>query len=157
MKLLNLLFTLTSLFFLADTAHALTHALKSNSGAEVLVDSGSELGKNIYLIKLTGVKSPWANKVIKTTLTKHAERERYGFEYEYELSSGIQKKQYQILVESGKTLINGSLVRKFELHFQQDGADKVVELYESPELATKEAKTDLQSLYKKSPFKPEVE
>lgn len=157
MKLLNQ-FMICSLFvgLVSGSAHGLTLALASNSGAEIMIDSAPELGKLAHLLKFSGIKSKWADKVMQVKIEQGRTSERYFFDYTLDLSSGKQPRTYYILVENGKTLIGGSLVRKFELYLPE-GNNKAYEFYESPELAKKEKATDLAKIYKKSPFMPEVD
>lgn len=138
------------------SAQSLTLALASNSGAELIIDSAPNLGKQVHLLKFSGIKSKWADKAFQVKLEQGRSDERYSFDYTLDLSSGKQPRTYNILVENGKTLIGGSLVRKFELYLPE-GNNKAYEFYESPELAKKEKATDLEKIYKKSPFKPEVD
>ena len=140
----------------STSAQALTLALTSNSGAEVIIDSTPEIGKLSHLLKISGIKSKWADKVMLVKLEQTHNSERYFFDYTLDLSSGKQPRTYYILIENGKTLIGGSLVRKFELYLPE-GNSKAYEFYESPELAKKAKATDLAKVYKKSPFKPEVD
>lgn len=142
--------------FISTSAQGLTLALASNSGAELIIDSAPKLGKQAHLLKFSGIKSKWVDKVIKVNLEQTRSSERYSFEYTLDLSSGKHPRTYNILVENGKTLINGSLVRKFELYIPE-GNNKAIEFYESPELAKKEKATDLEKTYAKTPFKPEVD
>lgn len=157
MKLISK-FLLSSLLLglISISAQALTLALVSNSGGELIIDSAPKLGKQAHLLKFSGIKSKWADKAIQVKLEQSRSDERYSFDYTLDLSSGKQPRTYNILVENGKTLIGGSLVRKFELYLPE-GNSKPYEFYESPELAKKEKATDLAKIYKKSPFKPEVD
>lgn len=157
MKILCKLSICTLLVGLISTsAQGLTLALASNTGGEIIIDSAPDMGKLAHLLKISGIKSKWADKVIQVKIEQGRSSERYFFDYTLDLSSGKQPRTYYILVENGKTLIGGSLVRKFELYLPE-GNNKAYEFYESAELAKKEKATDLAKIYKKSPFTPEVD
>ena len=74
-----------------------------------------------------------------------------------ELSSGIQKRHYQIIVGTGYELKNGSRVKKIELYYPEMPDHKPVDLVYD-EAASKSAQAaDLIGKLKKTPFKPDVD
>ena len=102
------------------------------------------------------VKSPWENKVIKTTRTGREDSYRFGFEYKEELSSGIKVKEYQIVTDERPTLVNGSIVKQIKLWTQENARDGVTLTWNST-LTDSSQELKLADEYKKKPFSPEVE
>lgn len=142
-------------FFFAATVMAGVESFSGTAAEKLFIESAPKLGKEVYLIKFEGVESAWANQVIKTTRTKASSGYRYGFEYDLELSSGIQKRHYNMLVESGQTLKNGSLVKQIELYMTGSKDPKRLTYDEA---LTKTSQTiQLAAEFKKKPFAPEVD
>lgn len=106
-------FVLTSLFALS--AFAEISVYRNDGNGKVIIESAPDLGKDVYLIKFSGVDSKWENQIIKTTRYKDKERSRYKFPYKYELSSGWKHSKFTIFSEQGQTYKSGSLVKKAEL------------------------------------------
>lgn len=138
------------------TAQASVVAFSGEGAEKLFIESASSLGKDVYLVKFEGIESPWAGKVIKTVRESRHNGERYGFTYDLELSSGVQKRDYNILVEAGKTLKNGSLVRQMDLYYPGAG-QKPPRLVYDEALSKQSQKVGLAAEYKKSPYKPEVD
>lgn len=132
-------------------------AYKSEGEKKLFIESAPQLGKNTYLLKFEGFQSPWSNKVIKTLSRLEGKSTRYYFSYDLELSSGLEKRDYVIVVELlEKTLQSGSLVKQIELHFP--GVDKnPPKLIYDDALSNKSQKIDLAHQYKLEPFRPEVD
>lgn len=76
--------------------------------------------------------------------------------HDLELSSGVQKRDYNILVEVGKTMKSGSLVRQMELYHPGAGT-KAPRLVYNAALSQQSQKIGLAAEYKKSPYQPEVD
>ncbi|MDZ4085036.1 MAG: hypothetical protein U1E10_18990, partial [Bdellovibrionales bacterium] len=100
----------------ASAAFAGVEGYSGLSSEKLFIESATKLGKETFLVKFEGIESDWSGKVIKTKREKTSRGDRFGFEYDLELSSGIQKRHYNILVEAGKTLKNGTLVRQMDLY-----------------------------------------
>lgn len=139
-----------------SVAHASVLAFSGEGAEKLFIESASALGKNVFLVKFEGIESPWAGKVIKTVRETRHNGERYGFTYDLELSSGVQKRDYNILVEAGKTMKNGSLVRQMELYHPGAGK-KAPRLVYDAALSQQSQKIGLAAEYKKSPYQPEVD
>ncbi len=103
--------SLMTLFF-STSLLAGVAAYSGTAGQKLFVEDG---GKDTFFVKFTGLKSPWENKVIKTTRTGRQDGYRYAFDYQYELSSGIQHKTYSLLVDARPTLVSGSIVPQVTL------------------------------------------
>jgi hypothetical protein len=154
---MKLLIWLSSILFLsAPIAFAGTVAYTGASDEKLFIQEATKLGKNVFLIKFQGIESKWSDKVIKTTRTTSPIGDRYSFEYNLELSSGVQKKSYQIVVSNGYELKNGSRVPKIQLFTQEMPNQKPYELDYDGAL-TKASGADLISEYNKSPFVPDVD
>jgi hypothetical protein len=132
-------------------------AYSGKGSAKLYMEAAPELGKDVYLLKFEGISSSWAGKVIRTEQVKAPSATRYTFEYEVELSSGKQTKDYSIVVEAGKEQIKGSAVPRVKLYYPHDKADDPVVLHQDEALTEKSKSMDLAAEYKKSPFKPEVD
>lgn len=153
-SLLALVFCLATVPAFAGVA-----AYSGDSGEKLFLESAPALGKEAYLLKFEGVDSPWNNKVILVKRKVDSRQdERFSFDYDLELSSGVQKKNYEIVTQAGFELIEGSRVKKIELHFQ--GTTKKVnsvKLNQDRKLTDASQKVDLVAAHKKAPFKPDVD
>ncbi len=107
-------------------------------------------------IKIEGITSAWAGKVIKTKKEHYNQGDRFSFDYFLELSSGKQKRTYTPIVGDGETLYQGSAVKKIKLYFS-GGPREGVDLKQDFALSKESQKIDLPSVYKKSPFTPDVD
>lgn len=125
------------------------------SSEKLFIESASKLGKETFLVKFEGIESDWSGKVIKTTREKTSRGDRFGFEYDLELSSGIQKRHYNILVEAGKTMKNGSLVRQMDLY--TPGSKDPLKLTYDEALTKSSQGLNLNAEHAKSPYKPDVD
>ena len=125
------------------------------SSEKLFIESASKLGKETFLVKFEGIESDWSGKVIKTKREKTSRGDRFGFEYDLELSSGIQKRHYNILVEAGKTMKNGSLVRQMDLY--TPGSKDPLKLTYDEALTKSSQELNLTAEHKKSPYTPEVD
>ena len=134
--------------FASNNSYALTLALKGSAGQELFVDSYEKGGKDAFLVKFSGVKSKWANQVILTKRVGSQTSESYSFEYELELSDGIHKRTFVMLVQSGTTLDSGSVVRRFELSIPESLQHPVL-LLENSSLGEKSKNLDLAGEYLK--------
>ncbi len=143
-------------FFVLSICKASVIAFSGEGSEKLFIESASDLGKDVYLLKFEGIDSPWAGKVIKTTREVRPSGERYGFTYDLELSSGVQQKSYNILVEAGKTLKNGSMLRQMDLYHPKAG-QKAPRLVYDEALSKQSQKLGLVAEYKKTPYKPEVD
>lgn len=146
------------LLFTTHGAFAGVSAYSGDSGEKLYIESASALGKETYLLKFEGVESPWAGKVIQAKRTVNgSDKESFAFDYELELSSGVQKRTYQIVTDAGQELVKGSRVKKVELHYQDNAeANKSIKLNQDRKLTEASQKINLPSENKKSPFKPDV-
>jgi hypothetical protein len=132
-------------------------AFSGDAGEKMFIEAAPALGKEIYLLKFEGPTSDWAGKVIKVKreITSRGD-ERYSFDYEVELSSGILKKTYNIVTEGGFELIEGSRVKKVEIYFNgMPDHRKPLKLNQDRRLTEASQKINLAAEYKKSPFKPD--
>ena len=143
-------------FLMGIAAHAGVEAYSGLAGEKLFIEKAPQLGAKAALIKFEGITSKWDGKIIKTETQDSTNGNRYSFEYEEELSSGVKKKTYQIVVGVGFELLKGSRVKKIELFYQEAGT-KPTELNYDEELTKSSQKIDLIGAYKKSPYKPEVD
>lgn len=139
----------------ASSAIAGVEAYSGLSSEKLFIESASKLGKETFLVKFEGIESDWAEKVIATKREKTSRGDRFGFEYDLELSSGIQKRHYNILVEAGKTMKNGSLVRQMDLY--TPGSKDPLRLTYDEALTKSSQGVNLAEQHKKSPYKPDVD
>lgn len=128
------------------------------SSEKVTIEEAPKQGKDVAYLKMEGVESPWAGKVIKMKKTSHSSGDRYAFEYDLELSSGIQKRTYQMVLDGGFELIAGSRVKKIKLFYQgMPDSRKPVELNYDKDDTKASQKLDLAGEYARAPFKPDVD
>jgi hypothetical protein len=148
---------LTSLVLFTSASFAGVAAFSGDAGEKMYIEAAPALGKEIYLLKFEGPASDWAGKVIKVKreLTSRGD-ERYSFEYDLELSSGVMKRTYNIVTEGGFELIEGSRVKKVDLYFNgMPDVRKPLKLNQDRRLTEASQKIGLAAEYKKSPFKPD--
>lgn len=143
--------------FTALPAYAGVAAYSGDSGEKMFIEAAPALGKEIYLLKFEGPASDWAGKVIKVKReTTVRGDERFSFDYDLELSSGIQKKTYQIVTEGGHELIEGSRVKKVNVNYNgMPDHRKPLKLNQDRKLTEASQKINLAAEYKKSPYKPD--
>ena len=146
MKYLIVLFSILA----SSSAFAGMQAYQGKGGEKLFIECGSDC-----YVKFSDVQSKWVDKVIKVKKLERPSGTRYQFEYEEELSSGKRKQTYQIVVDHGFELINGSRVPQVQLFFPEGNKQKPLELDLSRELSGQ--KMDLAAPYKKSPYTPEVD
>jgi hypothetical protein len=128
------------------------------SSEKVTIEDAPKQGKDVAYFKIEGVESPWAGKVIKGKKTSHHSGDRYSFEYELELSSGVKKRTYEMILAGGKELRNGSLVPKIKVFFEgMPDVRKPVELVYDADQTKASQKLDLPGEFARAPFKPEVD
>lgn len=152
--IISFILALTSLPAFAGVA-----AYSGDSGEKMFIESAPSLGKEMFLLKFEGPESDWAGKVIKVKRQIIGSGdERFSFDYDLELSSGIQHKNYTIVTEGGYELIDGSRVKKVEIYYN-GMADhrKGLKLNQDRKLTEASQKINLAAEYKKSPFKPDPE
>jgi hypothetical protein len=152
--ILAALFTFASLPAFAGVA-----AFSGDSGEKLFIEAAPSLGKDAYLLKFEGPKSPWAGKVIQVKRTTNGSGdERFSFEYDLELSAGVQKRTYTVVTDAGFELIEGSRVKKVELHYEgMPDKRKGLPLNQDRKLTEASQKINLLAQHKKSSFKPEVD
>ena len=132
-------------------------AFSGPAAEKLFIQDAPKLGKDVFLIKFEGIESKWAGKPIKTTrFVKTGGDERYRFDYVEELSSGKKTKTYEMIVEAGKTLVNGTITRRISLYCPECGRDGTKLTYDR-ELSTASQKIGLPEEHAKSPFTPEVD
>jgi hypothetical protein len=151
---MNLLITF---LFTILTTHSLAgvDAFTSSSMQKLFIEEAPAIGKDSFLVKFTGVSSPWSENVILTK--KNATTgNHYEFEYKLELSSGIKTRTYSMITEAGKTLVNGSSVRKVKL-WTSSGPKEGIEFTWDKDLTSQSQQIDLLSQHKKKAFTPEVD
>lgn len=141
--------------FVGGSAFAGVEGYSGLSSEKLFIESATKLGKETFLVKFEGIESDWSGKVIKTKREKTSRGDRFGFEYDLELSSGIQKRHYNILVEAGKTLKNGTLVRQMDLY--TPGSKDPLRLTYDEALTKSSQGVNLAAEHGKSPYKPEVD
>jgi hypothetical protein len=123
------------------------------AGAEtLLVDT---IGGKSYA-KLSGVTSPWADKVIQLSKRDTPSGDRYSFNYEEELSSGKISKTYEMITGAGKTLIEGSLVPQISV-FYPGRPEGGLKMHTDAKLSKDSQKVNLAEEYKKAPFTPDMD
>lgn len=144
------------MFLVSSIGQASVIAFTGEGSEKLFIESASQLGKDVYIVKFEGIDSPWAGKAIKTTREVRHNGERYGFTYDLELSSGVQQRSYNILVEAGKTMKNGSLVRQMDLYHPKAG-QKAPRLVYDEALSKQSQKLGLVAEFQKTPYKPEVD
>lgn len=98
------------------------YALELEGAGDVSVSlvSAPELGDAAYLLRIDGVESAWAGRVFKVYKRGREGRTRYGFPYDLVPGSGVRgSRYYEVLVETGKVMRDGNLLRSYELHFPE--------------------------------------
>jgi len=153
-KLISKIFTLFFIVLVVGNSFARTFVYNGSSDDVLIIEEAPSLGKNVHLIEIKGVEHAWAGKVFQVTRAVVAGRERFSFPYTFELSSGVEKRTFTVVVEKGKTLINGSLIKQMEVQLDQAEAET---FNHSAEDSKKAVKGALLERFKKSPFTPEVE
>lgn len=148
-------FTVLGIFLPVFMAQAGTSAYKGNAGEKLYIQAAPTLGPKIFLIKFDGTSSKWNNKVVQTQRITSPNGDRYSFEYSMDLSSGVQNKKYQMVVDAGFDLIKGSRVKKIELWFPEL-AGKPLHLNYDEKLTESMQTIDLLAEHKKTNFTPEV-
>ena len=127
------------------------------SSEKLTIEDAPKVGKDVAMVKFEGVESPWADKVIQTKREGNPNGDRYSFEYDLELSSGVKKRTYTLVVGAGYELKNGSRLKKIELFYPDMPNHKPIELVYDEALSKSSQKADLIGQFKKSPFKPDVD
>ena len=138
--------------FFVQSAHAGVSAYVGTAGEKLFIETGSAMGAKKALIKMEGFESKWSGKVIAVDKNDT----RYSFKYDLELSSGVQKKTWQIIVPAGSDLIKGSRVDRIEVYLQEAPTKPTV-LTHDANLTASSQNINLAAESKKSPFKPEVD
>jgi hypothetical protein len=137
-------------------AHADVVAYSAPGNKHVFVESAPQIGAKSYLIKFTGITSPWADKVVKVEQTTTPSGSRYSFDYEIELSSGKIKRTYQILLDGEGTLVSGTIVPTVELYYSGGPRDGV-EFAQDAALTQSSQNIGLAQQYQTAPYSPVVE
>ena len=149
----NFLITLT--LMASSLLYAGVEVYSTPSMQKLFIEEAPSLGKGMFLVKFTGVESPWKDKVILTkkdaTTSNH-----YQFEYKEELSSGIKTKTYTIVTKEGQALVNGSMVNKVKLWTPEHGRDGVSFVWDK-ELTVANQEIKLIDEHKKKAYVPEVD
>lgn len=127
------------LAFVSIASQARTFVYNGNSDDVVVLEEAPSLGKDIYLMEIKGIEHAWADKVFKVKRKVNAGREQFSFDYKVELSSGVQNKNYTVVAEKGKTLINGSLIKQIELQMDLAEAETLNHSAEESKKAVKGA------------------
>lgn len=146
-----------ALALIATPAFAGVIAFSGDAGEKLFIEDAPALGKDAALLKFEGPSSDWAGKVIKVKREKTIRNDdRYSFDYDLELSSGIQKKTYTMVTEAGYELTEGSRVKKISLFFNgMSDRNKPPKLNQDRKLTEASQKINLAAEYKKAPFKPD--
>lgn len=148
MKFLTTLFALTlSTPILAGVA-----AYSGKAGQKLFIEEGDKA----FYVKFSGVKSAWADKVIKTVRTGKPEKYRYSFDYVLELSNGKHPRTYTMITEAPSTLVAGTIVEQITLYTNENARDGVTLTWDK-ELTASSQDVKLEAEYKKKPFAPEVD
>jgi hypothetical protein len=136
---------LTALIFVSSLAAAEVAGFKGLSGETLLIESTSD--PKVNFIRVTGVSSEWADKVIKTRREKDSAK---GTEYviDYEKKHGISKglKHYYFVTVSGVAAVHLPGAPKEGLEFKSDKV--LTEASQSAGLA---------AIYTKNPFVPDLD
>ena len=140
-------------FLFITSSYAGVEAYSTASIQKLFIESAPSLGKDVYLIKFSGVESTWKDKLIKTTLSSS---NHYEFNYEIELSSGVKVRTYQMVTQEGQTLSEGSLVKKVRLWTPQNPKDGVVFIWDKA-LTNGSQNLNLLKTYLTEKFKPVVD
>jgi len=149
-------FALLAIILSSAVAKAGVMVFTGDAGEAMMVETSPGLAKDEVLIKISGVESPWAGRVFKAKREIKPSEERYSFPYEVALTGKTLKKTYYVANETGKVLVNGSLVKKMRVYYE-GGDQKGLELKYDAELTKKAAQEDLKGAFKKAPYVPEVE
>ena len=147
MKLLSLAL---SILIFSDNVMAGVDAYVGLSSEVLYIQEAHQLGAANYLVKFSGITSPWADKVFKTKNTSGINGLRLSIDYVIELSSGVQKKSYVVIAETGMTLVNGTLVKTMELDIPGNG--QVIKLHYSTEKSQISKNLNLAAEFAKNPF-----
>lgn len=126
-----------------------------DSGEKLFIQDAPSAGSNVAMIKFEGIESPWAGKVIQVDRSKSARGDRYGFEYDLGISGPKQMRHYEIVVESGSKMLNGTSAKTVDLYVQ--GKRGPIKMVHDREQTMASQKLDLVAERKKSPFTPEVD
>ena len=135
------------------SAFAGLSAYSGTAGEKVFIESGD---KESAFMKIDGVKSPWAGKVIKVEKVTAGSSYRYSFDYTIELSTGKIKRTYTPIVADGETLVKGSVVPKIRLYYTGVTKDGI-KLNWDETLTNSSQSMNLAAQYKKAPFTPEID
>ncbi len=134
-------------------------AYSGDAGEKMFIEAAPSLGKEVYLLKFEGPTSEWAGKVIKVKKEAGTDgMDRYSFEYDLELSTGIQKKTYGIASEKGYELIEGSRVKTIGLYYNgMPDHRKPLKFNQDRKLTAESQQIKLEAQFKKTPYKPDPE
>ncbi len=141
--------------FLSASAFAGVAAYTGPSGEQLFIEQAPSIGKSAHVIKFEGPASAWAGKPIVTELQERPSANRYAFEYEKKVGSRTKKQEYQIVVDDGFELVNGSRVKKVKLYFPEASGKPVV-LKHDDALTKSSQAINLAGESTKAPFKPQV-
>jgi hypothetical protein len=130
-------------------AHAITFL--GLDGLKVELAAAPDLGDNVYLIRVVGVESKWADKVFAVEKVSASGGDRYKFTYEIELSSGPQEKQYYLLTSAGGILYEGSYVDAYNLYLPENRNEPLVVRLD-PDAGS--VSVDLKESYAAAPYAP---
>ena len=144
----------STLAFVA-TASAGVSAYTGSSGEKLFIEQAPNMGAGAHVIKFEGPASAWAGKPIVTELQERPSANRYVINYEKKVGSRMKKQEYQIIVDDGFELHEGSRVKKVQLWFPE-GKGKPVILKQDQALTTASQSIGLAAESAKAPFKPQV-
>lgn len=149
MKILSALLALTfSVSVLAGVS-----VYSGTAGEKLFIEEGAD---GAFYLKFTGVKSAWADKVIKTRRTGKQDNYRYTFDYKLELSNGVHDRSYTMVTDESPTLVAGTIVPRVGLHHQEKARDGI-KLSWDKELTSSSQAIKLESEFKKKPYTPDVD
>jgi hypothetical protein len=141
------------LFFVGLSAHATVEVYTNPTQAKLTVEQN---GKKAF-VKLEGVPSKWAGKVISTEVTGGAGKDRFSFDYTFEAGGEKITKTYTIVAQINDKYENHKSLKQMEIYFPEGDANKPVKVALDVETTKKSQGLNLAKEAKAHPFKPEVD
>src|SRR4051812_4178307 len=116
--------------FAFSSAQAGVTAYSGPSSEKLFIESAPKLGAKVFLVKIDGIESAWAGKVIKTTKREAPAGDRYSFDYVLELSTGNINKTFEMITGDGFELVKGSRIPKVQVFYSESPVDPVTLKYD---------------------------
>ena len=125
-------------------------AFSGDAGEKLWIQDAPKLGTDAAIMKFEGIESDWQGKLLKVEKSNHSNGVRYHFDYK----RGSKTLSYVPVVETGKTMIAGTITRRIELYIPKH-KDPIV-LKHDLDLTKSSQSTDLVGDFAKSPFTPNM-